>query len=79
MFCFLYIYKNLIFKVFGYKESNILGAIIFVVCLLCGFPYALLIGVLTSVTALIPIFGALIACVAGAILIAITNPLQASA
>lgn len=58
-------------------EAVILGTIIFVVCLLCGFPYALLIGVLTAVTALIPIFGALIACVVGAILIAITNPLQA--
>ena len=32
---------------------------------------------LTAVTALIPIFGALIACVVGAILIAITNPIQA--
>ena len=58
-------------------EAIILGTIIFVVCLLCGFPYALLIGVLTAVTALIPIFGALIACVVGAILIAITNPIQA--
>lgn len=58
-------------------EAVILGTIIFVVCLLCGFPYALLIGVLTAVTALIPIFGALIACVVGAILIAITNPIQA--
>ena len=58
-------------------EAVILGTIIFVVCLLCGFPYALLIGVLTAVTALIPIFGALIACVVGAVLIAITNPIQA--
>ena len=58
-------------------EAVILGTIIFVVCLLCGFPYALLIAVLTAVTALIPIFGALIACVVGAILIAITNPIQA--
>ena len=41
------------------------------------FPYALIIAVLTSVTALIPIFGALIAMIIGAILIAITNPIQA--
>lgn len=58
-------------------EAVILGTIIFVVCLLCGFPYALIIGVLTAITALIPIFGALIACVVGAVLIAITNPVQA--
>ena len=58
-------------------EAIILGTIIFVVCLLCRFPYALLISVLTSITALIPIFGAFIAAAVGAILIAITNPLQA--
>ena len=58
-------------------EAVILGCIIFVVSLLCGFPYALLISVLTAVTALIPIFGALIAMVVGAILIAITSPMQA--
>lgn len=58
-------------------EAVILGTIIFVVCLLCGFPYALLIGVLTAVTALVPIFGAFIACGVGAVLIAITNPIQA--
>ena len=58
-------------------EAVILGTIIFVVCLLCGFPYALIIGVLTAITALIPIFGAFIAAVVGAILIAISNPVQA--
>lgn len=58
-------------------EAVILGTIIFVVSLLCGFPYALLIGVLTAITALIPIFGAFIAAAVGAVLIAITNPVQA--
>lgn len=58
-------------------EAVILGTIIFFVSLLCGFPYALLIGVLTAVTALIPIFGGLIAAAIGAVLIAITNPIQA--
>lgn len=58
-------------------EAIILGTIIFVVSLLAGFPYALLIGVLTAITALIPIFGALIAAAIGAVLIAITNPIQA--
>ena len=58
-------------------EAVILGTIMFVVCLLGRFPYALIIGVLTALTALIPIFGAFIACGVGAVLIAITNPLQA--
>ncbi len=58
-------------------EAVILGVIIFVVSLLCGFPYALLIAVLTAITALIPIFGAFIALGIGALLIAISNPLQA--
>ena len=58
-------------------EAVILGVIIFVVSVLCGFPYALLIAVLTTITALIPIFGAFIALGIGALLIAISNPLQA--
>lgn len=58
-------------------EAVILGTIIFAVSLLCGFPYAILIGVLTAVTALIPIFGAFIALGVGTLLIAISNPLQA--
>lgn len=57
-------------------EAIILGLIIFFVSLICRFPYALIIAVLTAVTALIPIFGALIAMVVGAVLIAINNPVQ---
>lgn len=58
-------------------DAVILGLIFFFILSIFRFPYALLISVLTTVTALIPIFGALIAMVIGAILIAITNPLQA--
>lgn len=58
-------------------EAVILGVIMFAAFILCRFPYALMIAVLTAVTALIPIFGAMIAMAIGAILIAITNPLQA--
>lgn len=58
-------------------EAIILGCIIFVVSLLFKFPYALIIAVLTAVTALIPIFGAIIAMVVGAILIGITSLTQA--
>lgn len=58
-------------------EAVILGSIFFVVLSLLKFPYALLISVLTAVTALIPIFGAIMAMIVGAILIAISNPIQA--
>lgn len=59
-------------------DAVILGGILFAVLSIFGFPYALLISVLTSITALIPIFGAFIAAGVGALLIFITNPLQAA-
>lgn len=58
-------------------EAVILGCIFFIVLTIFRFPYALLISVLTTITALIPIFGALIAIIIGAILIATVNPFQA--
>lgn len=58
-------------------EAIILGGIFFVVLTLLQFPYALIISVLTSITALIPMFGAMIAMIIGALLIAVTNPIQA--
>jgi len=58
-------------------EAVILGTIFFVVLSIFRFPYALIISVLTTITALIPIFGAMIAMVIGAILIAITSPFKA--
>lgn len=58
-------------------EAVILGTIFFVVLTILRFPYALIISVLTSITALIPMFGAMIAMIVGALLIAVTNPLQA--
>jgi predicted PurR-regulated permease PerM len=58
-------------------DASILGLIMFIVLLILKFPYALLISVLTAVTALIPVFGAIVAMVVGAILIAITSPIQA--
>lgn len=57
-------------------EAVILGIIMFIAFCLFRFPYALIIAVLTSITALIPIFGAIIAMVIGAILIAIESPIQ---
>lgn len=58
-------------------DASILGLIMFIVLLILKFPYALLISVLTAITALIPVFGAVVAMVVGAILIAITSPFQA--
>lgn len=58
-------------------EAVILGCILFVVLSIFRFPYALIISVLTAVTALVPIFGAVFAMVVGVILIAIVNPFQA--
>lgn len=57
-------------------DAAILGVIMFIVLSICRFPYALVISVLTAVTALVPIFGAMFAMAIGAILIAISNPLQ---
>lgn len=58
-------------------EALILGCIFFIILTIFRFPYALLISVLTCITALIPIFGAFIAIVIGAILIATVSPIQA--
>lgn len=58
-------------------EAVILGCLMFVAFSLFRFPYALLIAVLTAVTALIPVFGAFIAAAIGFVLIVIINPFQA--
>lgn len=58
-------------------ETIILGCLMFVALNIFKIPYALLISVLTAITALIPIFGAFIAAGIGFILILLTNPFQA--
>lgn len=58
-------------------DAVILGTILFIVLSIFRFPYALLISVLTCITALIPIFGALIAMMVGVILIGISSPIEA--
>ncbi|HIZ76462.1 MAG TPA: AI-2E family transporter [Firmicutes bacterium] len=58
-------------------EALILGGMFFVTMTILNMPYALLIGLLIAVTALIPIFGAFIGCIVGAFLILIVNPMQA--
>ena len=55
-------------------EAVILGTMFVIAMTVCGFPYALLCGVLIGFTALIPVFGAFIGCVVGAFLILMTAP-----
>lgn len=58
-------------------EAVILGLMFFVTMTVFQFPYALMIAVLISVTALIPIFGAFIGLVVGALLILVADPVKA--
>lgn len=58
-------------------EACILGLMFFVGMSILQFPHTALISVLVSVTALIPVFGAFIACVVGAFLMLVEDPMQA--
>jgi len=58
-------------------EAVILGTLFVIFMTVFRMPYALMIGVLISFTALIPIVGAFIGCIVGAFLILIDNPLLA--
>ena len=60
-------------------EAVILGAMFFASMSLLGMPYALLVGCLIAVTALIPIVGAFIGCAVGAFLLLMISPMQALA
>lgn len=59
-------------------EAVILGAMFFVSMTLLHMPYALLVGCLIAVTALIPIVGAFIGCIVGAFLLLMVSPVQAA-
>lgn len=58
-------------------EAVILGTLFVVFMTFLRLPYALLVGVLIALTALIPIVGAFIGCGVGALLISITDPWKA--
>ena len=60
-------------------EAVILGTMFFVSMTIGSFPYAMLIGVLISFTALIPVFGGIIGCWVGFFLILMVSPLKAVA
>lgn len=58
-------------------EAVILGLMFVITMSIVRLPFALLIGMVVAVTALIPIFGAFIGCFVGAFLILMENPVQA--
>lgn len=58
-------------------EACILGGMFFVAMTILRFPYALMIGALITVTALIPIFGAFIGLAVGVVLMVIESPMKA--
>lgn len=58
-------------------ECTILGTITITAMLIFGFPYAMMIGVIVAVMALIPMFGVTIGIIIGALLILTVNPTQA--
>ena len=58
-------------------EATILGSLCIIGMLILRIPYAISIGVLIGVTALIPVVGALIGIIIGAILIVVINPIKA--
>ena len=58
-------------------EACILGTMFVIAMSILRLPYAMLIGVVIAISALIHIVGAVIGCVAGMILIVMVNPVQA--
>ncbi|MEG0740630.1 MAG: AI-2E family transporter [Clostridia bacterium] len=58
-------------------EAIILGGLFFFCMTVFRMPYVMLISLLIAVTALIPVIGAWIGCIVGALLILLVNPMQA--
>lgn len=58
-------------------EALILGTLCFIGMLIFGFPNALVISAIVTITALVPIIGATIGVLSGGFIILITNPIKA--
>lgn len=58
-------------------EAVILGTLFVIAMTIFRMPYAMLIGIVIAITALIPIFGAFIGCAIGMFLIVMVDPIQA--
>lgn len=57
-------------------ESLIIGILCYIGCLILRFPYAPIISVIIGCTNIIPVFGAIMGVVIGALLIALVDPFQ---
>lgn len=60
-----------------FLEACILGTMFFITMTILRLPYALMMGFLIALTALIPIVGAFLGCAVGALLILIDSPIKA--
>lgn len=60
-----------------FLEACILGLMFFICMSIFGFPYAMVVSVVITVTALIPMVGAFIGCAFAVILIVMVNPMRA--
>lgn len=58
-------------------DSAIIGALCYIVCIIVGFPSALLVSVIIGVTNVIPFFGPFIGAVPATLLILISDPMKA--
>lgn len=58
-------------------EAVIIGSLCFLGMLILGLPNAAMTGVLVGVTALIPVYGAFVGAILGAVMIAVASPWQA--
>lgn len=58
-------------------EACILGTMFVIAMTIFGFDYAILMGVVIALTALVPVFGAFVGCFIGVILIGLIDPIQA--
>ncbi len=56
-------------------DASLIGFILFIILSIIKLPYALILGVLFAITALIPYVGAFITLLVGCVLIGVTNPI----
>lgn len=60
-----------------FTEALIIGTLCFIGMFIFRFPYALLISVIVGITAIIPVFGAILGTIPGAFIILMINPIKA--
>lgn len=60
-----------------FLEALILGGLFAIAMTIFKFPYAIMISIIIAITALVPIFGAFIGCIIGAMLIFVDSPIKA--